>query len=71
MLFELSSFISLFKYISIRAFGAVTCSFILGMILAPTIITLLKKHQKQGQPIRSDGPDGHMMKKEPPLWADF
>lgn len=66
MLFELSSFISLFKYISIRAFGAVTCSFILGMIFAPTIIALLKKHQKQGQPIRADGPDGHMMKKGTP-----
>ncbi len=66
MFFELSSIVPFFKYISIRAFGAITLSFLLGMIFAPMIISFLKKYQKQGQPIRSDGPDGHLIKKGTP-----
>ena len=40
------------------------CGFGLSVISAPYIISLLKKIQKEGQPIREDGPQSHLLTKK-------
>ena len=35
---------------------------IIGFVIGPGIIKWLKKKQKEGQPIRSDGPETHFKK---------
>ncbi len=57
------SFLNLFKYISFRAGGALFTALIISFILGPSLIKYLKKIQKKGQPIRSDGPKSHIIKK--------
>lgn len=53
---------NLFKYITFRSGLAMALSLTLSLILGPYIISMLKKFQKLGQPIRDDGPESHKAK---------
>ena len=51
---------NLFRYITFRAGGAFFTALIFGFIFGRPLITLLRRRQKQGQPIRADGPQSHI-----------
>jgi phospho-N-acetylmuramoyl-pentapeptide-transferase len=57
------AFLNLFRYITFRTGGALITALIISFICGPFIINWLKRHQKQGQPIRDDGPEGHLITK--------
>ena len=54
---------NLFRYITFRAGGAFLTALIFGFILGPGVIRMLRRLQKNGQPIRDDGPEWHMVEK--------
>ena len=54
---------NLFRYITFRAGGAFFTSLAFGFVLSKPIIHFLKNKQKDGQPIRDDGPETHKIKK--------
>ena len=53
--------LNLFKYITFRSIGALLTALLISFIFGSKIIALLKKMQKKGQPIRSDGPQSHII----------
>lgn len=55
-------FFNLFKYVTFRAGGAFFTALIFGFIFGSPLISYLRKVQKKGQPIRDDGPEGHIIK---------
>ena len=55
-------FFNLFRYITFRAGGAFMTSLIFGFVFGKPLINLLRRRQGRGQPIRSDGPEGHFSK---------
>ncbi len=55
-------FFNLFRYLTFRSGGAVMTALIICFLIGPPIIRWLKKKQKEGQPIRSDGPETHFKK---------
>ncbi len=58
------SLFNLFKYLSFRSGGAVLTSLLISFIVGPRIIRWLKAKQKEGQPIREDGPESHLLTKK-------
>lgn len=50
--------------VALRAELAFALSLILSLLLGQPLINLLHKHQKTGQPIRSDGPQSHLKTKK-------
>ncbi len=54
---------NLFNYLTFRTGGALMTSMIIAFILGPRVINLLRSKQGKGQPIREDGPEGHIIKK--------
>lgn len=57
------SALNVFRYLTFRAGGAVLTSLLVAFVFGPGIIRWLKKKQKQGQPIREDGPESHLLTK--------
>ena len=55
-------FFNLFRYITFRAGGAFLTALIFGFLFGRPLINVLRKRQGKGQPIRSDGPEGHFVK---------
>ncbi len=55
--------LNLFRYISFRTGGAILTALILSFYMGPRTIRYLRKLQKKGQPIREDGPEGHLLTK--------
>ena len=53
--------LNLFKYITFRSIGALLTALLISFIFGSKIIKLLKRMQKKGQPIRSDGPKSHII----------
>lgn len=53
---------NLFRYITFRAGGAFLTALIFGFVFGRPLIDLLRRTQKKGQPIRSDGPATHFVK---------
>lgn len=53
---------NLFRYLTFRTGGAVMTALIICFLIGPPMIRWLKKKQKEGQPIRADGPEGHLKK---------
>ncbi|TCP62389.1 phospho-N-acetylmuramoyl-pentapeptide-transferase [Rhodovulum bhavnagarense] len=51
---------NLFRYITFRAGGAFLTALIFSFLFGRPLINLLKKKQKNGQPIREDGPQSHL-----------
>ena len=70
MLYWLSEFssdftvLNLFRYLTFRTGGAVLTAMLMAFIFGPAIIRWLKSRQSNGQPIRSDGPESHMLTKQ-------
>lgn len=55
---------NLMRYITFRTMGAILTALIISFWLGKPIINWLKSKQKQGQPIRSDGPESHLITKK-------
>ncbi len=55
---------NLFRYITFRSGGAVLTALLISFIFGPRIIAWLKEKQGEGQPIRSDGPQSHLVRKK-------
>ncbi len=56
-------FFNLFRYLTFRTGAAIITALAISFLFGPPIIRWLKSRQKQGQPIRDDGPAGHLLTK--------
>jgi len=59
---EISVF-NLFRYLTFRTGGAVLTALLVSFICGPAVIRWLRARQGNGQPIRSDGPERHIIEK--------
>ena len=59
-------FFNLFRYITFRSGGAFMTALVFGFIFGRPLINVLRKRQGKGQPIRTDGPEGHITKSGTP-----
>jgi phospho-N-acetylmuramoyl-pentapeptide-transferase len=57
------SVLNVFRYITFRTGGAVITALFFVFLFGPTIIDRLRLFQGKGQPIRSDGPQSHIIAK--------
>ena len=75
LLYPLADQISLFnvfRYLTFRTGGAVITALIVSFVAGPKIIRFLRSRQNGGQPIREDGPEGHLLtKKGTPTMGGF
>ena len=55
---------NLFRYITFRSGAACLTALLVSFVLGPALIRRLKKLQRNGQPIRSDGPERHLIEKK-------
>lgn len=55
---------NLFRYLTFRSGGAVMTALILSFVIGPRMIRWLRSKQSGGQPIRSDGPESHLLTKK-------
>ena len=58
------SVLNVFRYITLRAGGAFFTALIYGFLFGRPLIELLRVRQGRGQPIRTDGPEGHLITKK-------
>ncbi|MBV8650654.1 MAG: phospho-N-acetylmuramoyl-pentapeptide-transferase [Alphaproteobacteria bacterium] len=56
--------LNLFRYITFRSGGAIVTALLISFIMGPRIILWLKSKQAEGQPIRLDGPESHLIRKK-------
>ena len=54
---------NLFRYITFRAGAAFFTALVFGFFFGRPLINLLKRRQSNGQPIRADGPESHLLTK--------
>jgi phospho-N-acetylmuramoyl-pentapeptide-transferase len=67
-----SQFFNLFNYITFRTGGAIVTAMIIAFVIGAPLIHWLRKKQGKGQPIRTDGPEGHLLtKKGTPTMGGF
>ncbi len=59
-----SLFFNVFRYLTFRSGGAWFTAMLICFWLGPKIIRWLKSKQAEGQPIRSDGPESHLITKK-------
>ena len=62
--FDFSLISNLFNYLTVRTGLSLITSFIIVIILGPLIIRKLESFQVEGQPIREDGPQSHLIAKK-------
>jgi len=55
---------NIFKYLTLRSGGAILTALLISFIIGPSLIRWLKSKQKYGQPIRTDGPEQHLLTKQ-------
>jgi phospho-N-acetylmuramoyl-pentapeptide-transferase len=55
---------NLFRYITFRSIAAFLTALVLSFLIGGSLIRWLRSKQKQGQPIRNDGPASHLMTKK-------
>ena len=55
---------NLFRYLTFRSGGAVLTALLISFLLGPSVIRWLKSKQGDGQPIRLDGPENHLLTKK-------
>jgi phospho-N-acetylmuramoyl-pentapeptide-transferase len=53
---------NLIRYLSFRSGAAVATALVIGLLIGPKFIGMLRVRQGKGQPIRSDGPQTHLAK---------
>jgi len=56
--------LNVFRYQTFRAGSAILFAFFLTLLIGPRIINWLKLKQREGQPIRTDGPESHLLTKK-------
>ena len=56
----------LLRYLSVRTGGAVSTALVIGLVIGPWFIDMLRGRQGKGQPIRADGPQTHLAKRGTP-----
>ncbi len=54
---------NLFRYLTFRTGGAVLTALVVSFLVGPPLIRWLRSTQAEGQPIRRDGPQGHVLAK--------
>ncbi len=54
---------NVFRYLTLRTGGAIMTALILSFVFGPRFIRWLKSKQREGQPIRADGPQSHIVSK--------
>jgi phospho-N-acetylmuramoyl-pentapeptide-transferase len=59
-----STFLRLFKYLTFRTGGAIITALLVAFVIGPRLIAWLKVRQGKGQPIRTDGPQRHIVEKQ-------
>lgn len=64
LLAEHNSLFNIFRYITFRSGAAVFTAMIISFYIGPKIIRWLKSKQAEGQPIRLDGPESHIISKK-------
>lgn len=57
-------FFNLFRYVTFRAGAACMTALFICLFLGPWVIGWLRSFQNGGQPIRTDGPEGHLLTKK-------
>ncbi len=63
---------NLFRYLTFRSGAAVMTALVISFVLGPAIIAWLRSKQGEGQPIRDDGPEEHLLtKKGTPTMGGF
>jgi phospho-N-acetylmuramoyl-pentapeptide-transferase len=62
---------NLFNSLTFRAGGAVVTALVVAFAFGPMVIGWLKQQQPRGQPIRTDGPQGHFAKAGTPTMGGF
>jgi len=62
------SYFNLFRYITFRSAGATITALIISLILGPSLIRLLRRHQVKEE-IRREGPESHYAKAGTPTMA--
>ena len=55
---------NLFRYLTFRSGGAVVTALLISFVFGSRVIAWLKSKQPQGQPIRADGPETHLITKQ-------
>ena len=61
---EQFSALNVFRYITFRTGGAMMTALVVSFLFGPVMIELLRARQGQGQPIRDDGPESHLLTKK-------
>ncbi|KLI64220.1 phospho-N-acetylmuramoyl-pentapeptide-transferase [Aurantiacibacter marinus] len=61
-LFEFEGLLNLIRYQTFRAGAAMMTALIIGLVIGPKFISMLRVRQGKGQPIRADGPESHQAK---------
>jgi phospho-N-acetylmuramoyl-pentapeptide-transferase len=56
--------LNVFQYLTFRTGGAMITALIVSFLVGPILIDTLRSQQKGGQPIRDDGPEGHLLTKQ-------
>src|SRR5260221_353868 len=56
--------LNLFRYLTFRSGGAMVTALLISFLFGPRVIAWLKSKQLEGQPIRLDGPEGHLVRKK-------
>jgi phospho-N-acetylmuramoyl-pentapeptide-transferase len=64
--FHFSGILNLIRYQSFRAGAALMTALLLGLLIGPRFIDMLRVRQGKGQPIRADGPQSHLSKRGTP-----
>jgi phospho-N-acetylmuramoyl-pentapeptide-transferase len=59
---DFAGFLNLFRYLTFRSGAAVATALIIGLLIGPRFIAMLRVRQGKGQPIRDDGPQTHFAK---------
>ena len=57
-------FFNLFRYLTFRSGGAIITALVISFVIGPRLIRWLRTNQQGGQPIRSDGPESHLLTKK-------
>ncbi len=58
------SVFNVFRYLTFRTGGAMMTALVISFLIGPWLINHLTIRQQGGQPIRNDGPEGHLLTKQ-------
>ena len=64
--FQFEGIANLIRYQSFRAGAALMTALVIGLVIGPRFINMLRVRQGKGQPIREDGPQSHLAKRGTP-----